>query len=234
MARRQAAFRPPLRLRSWRRSFGSGRLPDTTFNFIFPRGWTQRDSGKKEFFFHAGPNGRITVSASRDFFLSPLSWMLGAALGTLLPWTWIPAVFVLVVQTLQGFLLFALVRRFVSSYSAALLGTVAYAANPYAPAGDLYPQRLCGIACDFVLSVVAARGRSGLVDFWKRMLPAKNPSPIRVSVCCSVAFECACGRTGELQPGACCFSAGATQRKFQPALRGAGGLALGLGLAAFI
>src|SRR5215468_2469921 len=57
----------------------------------------------------------------RFVFYPPLSWMLGAALGSLLPWTSIPAVFVLIVQTFAGISAFALVRRFVSSYAAALL-----------------------------------------------------------------------------------------------------------------
>src|SRR5215470_18471770 len=68
----------------------------------------------------------------RFVFYPPLSWMLGAALGSLLPWTSIPAVFVLIVQTFAGISAFALVRRFVSSYAAALLGVAIYVANPYA------------------------------------------------------------------------------------------------------
>src|SRR5215467_7858989 len=68
----------------------------------------------------------------RFIFYPPLSWMLGAALGSLLPWTWIPAAFVLVVQTFAGISAYTLIRRFASGYAAALLGVVAYVANPYA------------------------------------------------------------------------------------------------------
>src|ERR1700741_4729030 len=58
----------------------------------------------------------------RFIFYPPLSWMLGAALGGVLPWTWIPFVFVMVVQTFSGISAYALLRRFVSPFSAALLG----------------------------------------------------------------------------------------------------------------
>ncbi len=68
----------------------------------------------------------------RFIFYPPLSWMLGAGLGGVLPWTWIPPVFVFLVQTFAGISAFTLVRRFTSSHSAALLGAVSYAANPYA------------------------------------------------------------------------------------------------------
>src|SRR5215467_4879923 len=64
----------------------------------------------------------------RFIFYPPFSWVLGAALGSLLPWIWIPAAFVLVVQTFAGISAFALVRRFTSSYAASLLGVVAYVA----------------------------------------------------------------------------------------------------------
>src|SRR5262249_13258186 len=54
----------------------------------------------------------------RFIFYPPLSWMLGAALGSVLPWNWIPAVFILVVQTFAGISAFGLIRRFVSSQAA--------------------------------------------------------------------------------------------------------------------
>src|SRR5882672_1322855 len=68
----------------------------------------------------------------RFIFYPPLSWMLGAGLGGILPWTSIPALFILIVQTFAGVSAFGLLRRTSRNFRVALFGTVAYAANPYA------------------------------------------------------------------------------------------------------
>jgi uncharacterized membrane protein len=67
----------------------------------------------------------------RFVFYPPNSWMLGAALGTILQWHRVPMVFILLVQTFGGLSAFALARRILPN-KAALFCAVCYAANPYA------------------------------------------------------------------------------------------------------
>ena len=66
----------------------------------------------------------------RFVFYPPLSWLLGAALGMVLPWTLVPAAFVWVALTLAGTTFYRLARVHLSS-PVAVLTAVLYLANPY-------------------------------------------------------------------------------------------------------
>jgi hypothetical protein len=66
----------------------------------------------------------------RFVFYPPGSWMLGAALGSLLPWKAVPIVFVWLVLIAAGLSMFLFARESISRQQAALAATF-FAANPY-------------------------------------------------------------------------------------------------------
>jgi uncharacterized membrane protein YwzB len=83
---------------------------------IFPR-WTE------------GAN--FGFGEPRFIFYPPLSWLFGAFLGTILPWSSVAAIFIGSVQTFAGLSAYALFRRIADSRFAALLAAACFTANPY-------------------------------------------------------------------------------------------------------
>jgi hypothetical protein len=66
----------------------------------------------------------------RFVFYPPASWMLGAALGAILPWKMVAGAYVWIVLTLSGCSMFLLARSWLSRRDA-IFAAAFYAANPY-------------------------------------------------------------------------------------------------------
>ena len=67
---------------------------------------------------------------ARFIFYPPLSWILGATLGSFLPWKIVPGVYEWIALTLSGCSMFLLGRRFLKRRDA-IFAAALYAANPY-------------------------------------------------------------------------------------------------------
>lgn len=67
---------------------------------------------------------------ARFIFYPPASWMLGAALGSFLPWKIVPGAYQWIALTLSGCSMFLLARRYLSRRDA-IFAAALYAANPY-------------------------------------------------------------------------------------------------------
>ena len=66
----------------------------------------------------------------RFLFYPPLSWLIGALLGSIFPWTLVPAAFTFLCLTLAGVTAYRLASRYASP-PAATLAAILYLANPY-------------------------------------------------------------------------------------------------------
>lgn len=66
----------------------------------------------------------------RFIFYPPASWMLGGALGAILPWKMVPGAYVWIVLTLSGCSMFLLARTWLRTRDA-IFAAAMYAANPY-------------------------------------------------------------------------------------------------------
>ena len=157
----------------------------------------------------------------RFVFYPPASWMLGGLLGTISSWHAAPTLFVLLALLAGGASMYLLAREW-APVDAATFAACLYVANPYAlfvayeraAFGELLASAWLPL---MVLFALRSRGRCAARRVGR----------------CLVVDQFARGRGGQLSAGIA--RAGDVDGGAQawPALRAAGGMALGLGLAAF-
>jgi hypothetical protein len=169
----------------------------------------------------------------RFIFYPPISWMLGAALGSVVPWIFVPAVFIVLTQTLAGLCAFAL-GRCLFPPRGALVCAVCYAANPYAllivyMRSDFAEQLALAF---FPILCLAAAELLGLLDS-----PASSAR--RSIVFLGVTFAAVwltnapAGVVSSYSLAMLVAWTSVTKRSCRPLLHSGAALALGFGLAAF-
>ncbi|GGH16567.1 hypothetical protein GCM10011586_38490 [Silvibacterium dinghuense] len=168
----------------------------------------------------ASPN--YGAGEPRFVFYPPVSWALGALLGAILPWTWVPLVFTLIALLAMGAACFRLAREWMPEGQATLAACL-YVLNPYtlfvAYERTAYGELLAATFIPLVL-LYALRTRPAVPQLALSIAALwLTNAPGAVMGCYAMALLVAWTAI--------------TERRWTLIGRAAGGTALGLGLASF-
>jgi hypothetical protein len=158
----------------------------------------------------------------RLLFYPPASWLLGGALGVILPWNAAPFVFVLLTLMGSGIACYAFAREWMTGEAAGVAAGL-YVVNPYllfvVYERGAYGELLAAVWIPLVM-LFALRTRASLIPLSLTIAAVwLTNAPAAVMACYAVAVLA--------------VSTAIQLKQWWPVLRAAGGSALGIGLAGF-
>lgn len=174
------------------------------------------------FYPHWAAAANYEAGEPRFVFYPPISWMLGALLGIVLPWTWTSLVFTLIAFLGCAYGFYAMAREWMPDDAAAFAACI-YVVNPYlmfvAYERAAYGELLAAALLPLVVL-------SGL-----RRAPATLP--LGLTVASLWLTDAPAAVMGCYMLAVIALAAAAVERRWRLVARAIGGVALGLALAAF-
>ncbi len=184
----------------------------------------------------ASPN--YGAGEPRFIFYPPLTWMLGAALGTLFSWPYVPFAITFILLAATGFATRALARQKLSEGPATLAGCVAlFSAYTLFTVYErsAYAELSGGFWIPLLLLLILLEGRREGSERVSLLHKACGGSAILLAIVLAGAWlsNAPVGVMASYLLAAVALTVSALSRSWMPVVRAAVGAALGLGLAAF-
>ena len=183
---------------------------------------------------HWGASANFGAGEPRFVFYPPLTWMLGAALGMVMPWALVPAALSFLLLAATGLATRALARLMLTSEAATLAGCASiftgYAFFDIYGRGD-FAEASGGFWIPLLL-LFLLRGGSASVSLWRRALDGSTlPLSLALSGCW--LSNAPLGVMASYLLVFLALASALTLRSWVPVLRAAAAAALGIGLTSF-
>lgn len=182
---------------------------------------------------HWTPSPNYGAGEPRFLFYPPLTWMLGAALGFVLPWAWVPVAMVFLLLAGTGLATFALARRLLAA-APATLAAIASIFSVYALYTAYERAAFAELAGGFwvpLLLLLLLRENAPSAILWRRAFDGSTV-PIALVVAGAWLSNAPVGVMASYLLAGVALGAAWLFRSWFPVIRGAAAGALGIALAA--
>ena len=178
---------------------------------------------------HWTPSPNYGAGEPRFMFYPPLTWMLGAALGLVLPWVWVPATLIFILLSATGFATRALGRQLLPT-GPATAAAIAAIFCPYALFTSYGRSAFAELAGGFwipLLLLFVLRDRSPSAIAWRRALDGST-LPLALVLAGAWLSNAPVGVMSSYLLACVALAFAILMRSWFPILRAAIGMTLGL------